>query len=301
MNELFDKLILRIFFTLFMCFMLYMYKYAHGYLYPSSRKQFFKNFYPSKNPADTIHLFSRLLGIGLVFSQFTFYMSDGILYALFDFFVLSTIATMIFLASIYIIESIVLYNFEYIDEILKRKNLSFSIISAIQAISIASIMRTILVTANDTLILLLFLWLFAIVIFGFASKSYKYISKLSFQRLLIQKDISIAISYGGYIFGWSIIINSALIHDLKTIGIKIYCIQVVLKILLSIIIFPIFKKCLTFIFQIKDDYEKKTPTPENLSPDLGYGIYEGVTFLTAALLTSVITGGINFGTFYPVF
>ena len=34
--------------------------------------------------------------------------------------------------------------------------------------------------------------------------------------------------------------------------------------------------------------------------DISYGLYEGATFFTSAFITTVITGRIDFGTFYPV-
>ena len=51
--------------------------------------------------------------------------SQGIFFAFLGFLVQSIATYSLFLVSIYILESISLYNFEYQDEILKRKNLSY--------------------------------------------------------------------------------------------------------------------------------------------------------------------------------
>lgn len=305
MNELMDKLIIRILLTIFICFTLFAYKYAHTLLYPSSRSQLLKRFFPTKNTADTIHLFGKIFGLGLIFSEFNFFMSDGVFLALFDFLIISFLAFTLYLLSVYIIESIVLYNFEYHDEIIKRKNIPYAIISFAHAIGLSYILKTGVNVAKDGVhhipIYLIFLWLFAMVILGFSIKTYSLVSKLPFNRLLIQKNYTIAFSYSGFFLGWSIIIASSLDHDL--INIKDYAIQTFLKILLSLIIFPIFKKGLAIIFRLQEAEEQRLAELPSAATDplTGYGVYEGVLLVTSALLTSVITNQIFFGTFYPRF
>lgn len=303
MNEIFDKLIIRIFFTVVICILIFVYKYAHAFLYPSSRVQLFKRFFPSQNSADTIHLFSRLLGLGLIFSNFYFYLSDGITFALFDFTTRAIFIFLLYILSNYIIESIVLYNFDYHDEIIKRKNYSYSVIAFVHSIGIGYLLKTILsVSANssvkESLVLIVFLWLFSMVLLGFATKTYFLISKLPFNRLLIQKNMCLAFSYGGFFWAWTIVISSSMGHYLENI--KWFAIQVILKILLASIIFPIFRKGLIWTFKIQDDLTPASKA-DGTGFELGYGIYEGVLFLTAAFLTTVITEQIRFGTFYPVF
>ena len=113
MNELFDKLIVRIFFTLIICLLIFLYKVSHTFIYSSARKKLIKSIDPTKNPADTIHLFSRLLGLALIFSEFNFFMSQGVIFAILDFIIQAILIFIIYLATIFIMESIVLYNFEY--------------------------------------------------------------------------------------------------------------------------------------------------------------------------------------------
>lgn len=302
MNELFDKLILRIVFTLFLCGILFIYKYAHSFLYPSSRTQIFKRFFPSKNSADTIHLFSRLIGIGIIFSEFYFTMSDKFYLVLIDFFVHATLVSFIYLVSIYIIESIVLYNFEYHDEIIKRKNTSYALISFSNAIAVAYILKGVSSVSQSSIVILLFLWLLSMVLLGFATKSYSLISKLSFNRLLVQKNLAVGLSYLGFIWGWALVINSSFNHEL--LNIKWYSIHVILKLILALIIIPIFRSGLIFIFKLQDDFNSTSKTKASSADtgaEIGYGVYEGAIFFTSCFLTTVITGNINFGNFYPVF
>ena len=302
MNELFDKLILRIVFTLFLCGILFLYKYAHSFLYPSSRTQIFKRFFPSKNSADTIHLFSRLIGIGIIFSEFYFTMSDKFYLVLIDFFIHATLVSFIYLISIYIIESIVLYNFEYHDEIIKRKNISYALISFSNSIAVAYILKGVSSVSQSSVIILFFLWLLSMVLLGFATKSYSLISKLSFNRLLVQKNLAVGLSYLGFIWGWALVINSSFDHEL--LNIKWYSIHVILKLILALIIIPIFRSGLIFIFKLQDDFNttsKSKVTTNDTTAEIGYGVYEGAIFFTSCYLTTVITGNINFGNFYPVF
>ncbi|MDC1175274.1 hypothetical protein OAT67_07750 [Bacteriovoracaceae bacterium] len=302
MNELFDKLILQILFTVLICASLIFYKYAHGIFYPSTRQHFLKRFYPTKNSSDTLHFFSRIIGIGIIFSEFSFNLSTGIGLAILDFFAKAIFGFFLYLISLYIIDSIVLFNFEYKDEVLKRKNNAYSVVTLAQSIGIAFILKTVLQTSGTSIVMLIFLWLFSMVLIGFASKTFPLMSKMSFNRQLIQKSIPLSFSYLGFFWGWVLIITSALDH--KLINIKWYGIQVVLKILLSLIVLPIFTKGLKLIFRIydeKDDKNAQDHSDEVDQIDLGYGVYEGSLFFTSCFLTIVITNRVFFGTFYPTF
>lgn len=294
MNEIFDKLLIRFLFTLFICIALFIYKYAHTIFYPSAKKQILKKIYPSENSADTLHVFSRLIGIALIFSTLEFNEYVGIFISSFHFFIWSIIGIILYLLSIYIMESVVFYNFEYTDEILKKKNMSYAIVSFSMSICIALIIRTIFRESESSLVILLVLWLFSLVLFGFSTKLFGYVSTLPFNSLMIQKNLGLAFSYGGFLFGATIIIISAFSHEHHDI--TGYSVQVILKTLLGALILPIFMYGVKYVFKIS--------TKEHESSDLnnlGFGIYEGAVFLTASLLTAIIIGQIHFGTIYPFF
>lgn len=302
MNELFDKLILRIVFTAFVCLTLILYRFAHNILYPSNKGIIFQKFFPSKNSAESLHFFARLIGIGVVFSEFHFTLSEGFLYAMMDFFIRAVSGFLVYLISLYTIESVVLYNFEYHDEVVKRKSVPFALIGLAHVLGISLILKVILKTSGSSLVMLLFLWLFALVLIGFATKTFPIMSKLSFNRLLVQKNMAVSVSYFGFFMGWSLIVASSLNTELTQI--KWYSIQVVLKILLSLIILPLFTKGIKLIFNLNDDLDKLVKVEDqqdNTNVEIGYGIYEGATFFTSCFLTIVITGRIQFGDFYPTF
>lgn len=298
MNEIIDKLIIRVFLLVFICIIIVLYKYSHFLLYPSSKTQFLKRFNPSKNSAETVHLFGRILGLGILFSQFQIYLMDGFFYAFFDFFITAVITYSLYLIALYIMESIALYNFDYTDEISKKKNISYALITAAHALGLAYLLQVSLNVSTESgrhvAILIIFLWLFTVVIIGFASKTFKLVSKLNFNQLLVQKNLAIGFSYFGFFLGWVIIIASAI--NLPINDIKNYGIHVILKILLSLIIFPLFRFALVYIFKIDQNPEDaQTEGAMGIRTiSSGYGIYEGCIHLTAAYLTTVITGNIHF-------
>ena len=134
MNELFDKLILRMVFALFLCLTLVLYRFVHHLIYPSNKGHIFSKFYPSKNSAESLHFFSRLLGIGIVFSEFHFDLDQGFLFAVIDFLIRAVVGFLVYLVSLYTVESIVLYNFDYHDEIVKRRNMPYALIGIAHAL-----------------------------------------------------------------------------------------------------------------------------------------------------------------------
>ena len=300
MAEIFDRLVIRLLLAGFVCLMIYLYRYAHVIFYPTVKRQVLKKINPAENSADTLHLFSRLVGIAIIFSSITFNESSGFFLSLFHFAVWGTIAIALYLLSLYIIESIVFYNFDYTDEILKRKNMSYAFISFCHAIVIAYLTRTVMIEAENSLVILLVLWLYMLVIAGFSVKYYTFISKLSFNRLMMQKNLSLCLSYGGFTLGAGFIIASC--FDQDHYDITVYCIQVLLKTVLSLIIFPIFKKSLVKIFPIKLTAERSFEGQVDAEmQSLGYGIYEGCIFISGAILTTMIVNRIQFGTIYPFF
>jgi len=307
MNDIMDRLVIRVILSIFMCLIFVSFKYFHIFINSSGSIQLTKKFYPTKNAASTLHFLARILGVGILLSSYQFDISNGLMMALIDFLVQAFLGTLFFIASIYIIESITLANFEYSEEITKKKNLSYALISFSIVISMAIIFKSVLRISQGSAIILFFLSLFCIVIVGLAAKVFPLLTKIPFNLLLIQKNLGPACSFVGYILGTSCIMIGAIgqgmthIHD--------YSIRVFLKILLASIIFPIFRIGLIYIFKFQEIKSIKatfrpgvTFDPQNSEEEnLGQGIYEGVIFLTASYLTSVITGQINFGINYPIF
>ena len=302
MSELFDKLIIRLLLAAFVCLLLIIYKYIHLFFYRSGLTQLRKKFYPSKNPADTLHLFGRIFGIAIIFGGMQIEMSDGIFLALFDLAVKSLISFFLYIISLYILDSIVLAHFEYNDEIHKKRNFAYALVSFANAISLAFIINSTLAIATENIPMLVIFWLLSLVILALGIKGYKLVTRLPFNQLLVAGDIATAFSFLGFMFGWTMIIGSSMTSNMDDF--RYIAAQMVLKILLAIIIYPLFNKGLKFTFKIADDLptydalEQKTDRRKNL---VGYGIYEGLIIFSSCFLTNVITSQIDFGSFYPLF
>jgi hypothetical protein len=304
MNELFDKLILRIIFTGFICLMLVVYRYLHIIFYQSTRTIMLKTIRPASNPADTLHIFGRILGIGIIFSELHFSLSEGIWVSLLDFFLQSITSFVLYLFSLFIIESIVLYSFDYEEEITRKSNMAFALIGFAHSLAMAFVVKTVIAASGESLVMIILLWLFSMVLLGLWAKAFHLTSTFSFNRMLLSKSIPLAISYLGFIFGATLIMTSAMHNPMEDV--RFYAINTILKILLALIIFPFFKFGLKKIFKIeKINNEEMNYFNETGSDDqskiLGIGLYEGIIGLTTAYLTTVITENIDFGTFYPVF
>lgn len=293
MNEIFDKLLVRVLFSILIIISLLIYKYAHYIFYPRGRKQLFRKIYPSENPSDTLHLFSRIIGISIIFSSLEFNEFTAIGAGIFHFFVWSIFSLVLYLVSLYIMESIILYNFTYMDEILKKKNMTYAVVCLAIAVNLSFLIRLIISESNKSLIIMIILWLFALVMFGFATKLYQFVTKLSFNKLIIHNKIALGLSYSGYLVGVTTILCTAFINE--THNIRSYIVGIILRVILGMILFPLFIKGIRFAFKIQDDLKK----PDN--PSIGYGIYEASLLTTSAIFAATIIGHVYFGTIYPFF
>lgn len=295
MNELFDRLLIRILLVSVVLAVMMIYNLGHYVLYPSVKSQVKKRLNPAENPADTLHLFSRLTGFVIVLSSLRFDESHGVLLSLFHILVWGTLTSALYLVSLFLIESIVLYNFDYKDEILKRRNLTYALICTAHALAIAHVTRVVVAQSESSLIILFLLWLLAMVIMGFGSKYYQLLSKLPFNSLVTNQNPSVAVSYLGFTLGLGWLVGES--FDQEHFDITVYCIQVMLKILLSLIIYPLFRKGLRYLFKA----DKVDHTQHLEGHNWGTGTYECTLFLTSAILTSMIVNHIQFGTIYPFF
>ncbi|MFP5459185.1 MAG: hypothetical protein ACLGG7_10655 [Bacteriovoracia bacterium] len=300
MNEIFDRLLIRFILVGVVCGVLFIYKYAHALFYPTVKQQVTKRFYPAQNPADTLHLFARLIGFTVILSSLGFDESHGIFLSIFHFLVWGTLTCALYLISLFVIESIVLYNFEYKDEILKRQNLSYALVCVSHAIAVAHVTRAVVDQSENSLVILLVLWLLSMVFLGFGAKYFALLSKLNFERLITQQKTTAAFSYLGFTLGLGWLIGES--FEQEHYDITMYCVQVLLKLLLALIIYPLFKLGLEYVFRTRI----YAAGPDQVHQDVdqqnwGYGFYECAIFVASAILTSMIVNHIQFDTIYPFF
>ncbi|MCY4645061.1 MAG: hypothetical protein OXB88_10625 [Bacteriovoracales bacterium] len=298
------ELALRIFFCGLFLGLLFFYKYIHRFFFYGVGPKMSQKFYPSVNSADTVHYFSRILGFSIVFSSVQIYLLGGVVITIAPLFFRSLIIFLIYFVSLSISESIAFYQFTYEDEISKRKNLCYGVIHLCQSIALAFVIKRVIIVSDFFLPLgesfgwLFFLWLYASVIFGLAIKLFSSYSKLPFNKLVMEKNMALGISYSGYILGCALLVNSSLLK--KTTDITMYLQTVGLKTLLIILILPLFIIGVKKVFLFRDhsgisgEYEFDLQRPE-----IGYGLYEGAIFLASSLMTTVIVDQIFFGNISP--
>ena len=301
MNEIFDKLIIKILITSFILGIVFLYKYIQIAILNRSKSFSLKSIFPQKNPAHAIHITSRILGLAIILSDFSFFLSDGLFMALFDFLIYSLSLIILYGLSIYVFESIALYNFSFEDEIYKRKNISFSCITFALSISSAFIIKRIFYISQGSLINLLFLWLFTTVLFGFALKTFQLITEKNLNQVVLQKNMYSAITHMGFSLSWTLLITAAL--DVEINNYTRFMIFSIIQIVLSIIIFPIFYTGISKILGInKSIISRTTKAPDSgnvLEVEDKSGINDALIFLSTAYFTSIITGQVHFGSFYP--
>ncbi|MEE2671000.1 MAG: hypothetical protein VYA54_04785 [Bdellovibrionota bacterium] len=271
-------------------FFAFIYKNLHVFFFPSPRAKFFSLRFKPVNTADLIHIFSRFIGLIIVYSKAYTINSPT------EFAIWAAIGFVLYLLSILITENIIFFNFNYHDEIFKNPNYAYIMVNFINAICQGFLISKILESAESSLMNLVVFWLQSLVIYGVSTRLFKYISPLSFNSLMIQKNIGLAIAYSGFLLGNTVIMMSS--YTQENYDLTDFLIQVLLKVNLSVLILPLFYYGLTYVFRItiKPDHSNNDNTIH-----LGQGIYGFSIYLLGAFLTSIIITQIHFGTIYPFF
>ena len=300
MNEVLDKLFLRLITVILIGALLFLYRYAHALLYPHPTLHFSRRLVPTDNYVDSIHFFGRIIGIALALSAVVFNDQIGILENILKIGLWSVLIIFIYLLSVFLLESMVMFNFTYEDEITKRSNLAYAFITFNHSVGIGILIKSLVNISGYSALPLLILSLYLLFILGSSSKMYRLVSKLPFNKLLIQKNLGMSLSYSGFFWGIIMILLTSINQEENDI--LIFCIFILLKVLLGFILFPIIKTIMLFILKLS---QEETNHIGNIQkPDnnlIGLGIYEGGLYFAAALITSIIIGKFGSGTIFPFF
>ena len=303
MNELLDKIFIRLLFTLFVCLFIYICQHIHLRRYSlfsfiSLGRKPMGSTSLGENPAEMLYVFSKILGIGIIFSGLSVNLEDGVAFAVLDIFLYGFFACLFYTASLYILDGITLYNFEYDNEILEKKNFAYALIHFSHCLCVSILVKGILSVVQSSLLMFLFLWLFTMVLLGVAAKSFSLLSKFSLDKFLVQMNLGVSLSYFGHLTGWMILILWAVDHPL--IDIERYIVEALWRLSLSLVILPVFVKALVIICKIPQSFKKSSIPEGSAMFHLGYGIYEGFLFLMGCLLTGLVTANIGFGSLYDI-
>ena len=189
MNQIFDKLFLRVLLSVVILLSLILYRYISHIIYFKDRKFSLNAIYPEKNLAHGIYFGSRLLGIVLVMSNFSFDLSHGAIISIIELLLDSLIITVFYFLAVYIFESIILFNFSLSDEVYKQSNLSYSIVNGGISLSTAYLIQRAYLISHGSYLDMLFLWLFLVVLYGFAIKTFKLIFQINLSKSIIPESL----------------------------------------------------------------------------------------------------------------
>jgi len=292
MEEVLDIFLARFIFGLFICFIIYIYKYAHILFYPTGKRQVAKSFHVLSNSADTLHYLSRILGIVFILSQIQFDRFFSLSLNSLNILIISLSSIFFYLSSVWISDTVILGKYEYVDEILKKNNIAYALISLSKNVGIALIIQKIYLNSQNSIIIYLILWTFINFIFLVISKCYPFFSFFPFHKMVIKKNIGMALSYSGFITGNSLLFYYAL--NEPNIDVYSYLIRVSLKVFLCILFVPLFIWGIKILIPTKANQNQTDRTLYfDSERSLALGIYEGISYFSACILTSWIVYKIN--------
>ena len=281
--EILDQLIIRLLFIIIITAILWGYKGIHLIFYPHARSQLFKRFNTAHNEAATIHLAGRLLGFGILFSYFDLQVEQLLLNIL-DLIVLGTIASVLYILLLYLLESITLSSFSYKQEISQKKNNSYALISFTNSVSWAIIVRAVMDTAQTSLIIMVTILPLALIIISIISRLFSTYSDLSWKKLIVIKNMAIAIYYLGYMLGSSFILYFTFRKPFQNIF--LYLLGLLIDLSLIAIIFPLFNRIIRFIYSLV--------ITSHDEPPLSFGVTSMAVFLVTSILTALIVARTSF-------
>lgn len=298
MKHILDSLLIKFLFLLITIFFLYIFRKIHIFLAPKDVRNFHLKFYPIRNHVDSIHFFSRLLSIGIILSSLSIEIHPDLISNLMHFISWSAISVATYFASIYILEGIILHPFDYFDEIHNKKNYAYVLISSTLSICTAILIKTTIAQTGFYFLLSSVTYAFLFVAFMVLLKLYSFTSIFHLKNYIAKKDLSVALSYSGYIVAITILCVFA--QEDSSASYQIHLLTILSKLIWAIILFPLFKLGIVYIFKVQA-IQDKDPKAGNVYPKLGYGIFEGATFCMSSIFTSLLMPAINITTALPIF
>ncbi len=291
MEEVLDRFLIKIIFAIFVCLILYIYRYIHFIIFPRGVKQVRSPFNLTGNLTNSVHYLSRILGLVILFSYIQFNRYFTLDVSLVNIFLITLVIMVTYLVSISIMELIILYKFNYKDEVLKQSNISYATICSAINLGLAYIISTILIKSNNSVMIFFTLWLFAITILGFAGKLFIFYSKFQFNRAISNKNLGVALSFLFFFLGNTLILVKA--FDQPQIEKYSYMLRIFFKCFSSFLFIPFFVIAIRLIFSLKVKKSNSQDILLDSNKSISYGISEGIIYLISAFITSWIVYNIN--------
>ncbi len=256
----------------------------------------------AQHPSQTLFFFSRLMGLSLAFYQIQIHVTAIPSEAILTTFLEMMTLFLLYCLSCLVIESITLYGLGHKEEILRKKNMAYSMYSFSHSISIGMIVAVIFKYSNYSFFNLIFLWPYSLVLYGPINKIFSLLIHPQFKKLIAEKNIPISFSAMGHNLGTTFILIGAFYTIPENQNIEFYLLHVLMNLVLGALIYPIFVFLLGKILKI-DEKEHSiyfTPQEENSEDNisLGKGLFEGIYYLSCGLMSSIVTSKINFDALY---
>lgn len=298
MKHILDSLLIKSLFFLIIMSFIFIFRKVHIILAAREIRNNHKKIFPNRNHIDTIHFFSRLLAIGILISSFSINIYQDLMSNLLHFISWTSISMVVYFISLYFVEGIILYPFEYLEEVHNRKNYTYVIISACLSTCLAFLIKTVFFQVGFLLFFTVVTYTLILVIFTLLLKFYSAVSHFNLKNSISKKDLGASFSFSGYTIGVTIICLFSLKNPIGPNNHQL--LQVVSQVLLGIILFPLFKKVIIYIFKIQEKHtiSEAAGSGERISK-LGYGVFEGSVFCLASVFTSILMPSINITTALP--
>lgn len=213
MSEIFDQLLIRIIFTLYLCLGFFLFKYSHFLISAFHRKKLSKKINPNLNTTYSLDIFSRIMGLAIVFSPLEFNEYIGMSYSTTHFFIWSSIGILSYLGSLMVTNFVIFQKYQFVEEVEKKKNTAFGCISCANSISVAFMIRHILMSTHYSFFKFTLSWVIVTLLYCAVTRLFQLYSQNSFNTLMIQKNTGLALGYAGFLICHALIISSSLISE----------------------------------------------------------------------------------------
>jgi uncharacterized membrane protein YjfL (UPF0719 family) len=284
MEENLDKLFIKIIMASIVISIVILYRIIHHYLYLSGKKNFFKIFQSQVNPADSIHYYARILSASILIYPLILTFQDDFLSLVVHLSTWSLLALALFISSIFFVENTILNHFDYKNEILKKENYAYAIISGSLSICFALAINFVIKNADFSIPIVIILWFLTLIYLGVSSKIFTALTSFHFFKDILSKNLGASISFAGFMLGSSLILFMCLDQEYVEFG--EYFIQMASDLTLCLFFAPIFYLCLKRIYLRNNHYTTMLYIKDGpFQLHLVAGLTEGTLFLASSILT----------------
>jgi len=284
MEENLDKIFIKIIMGLIVIGMVVSYRVAHELIYFSGKKNFFKIFNSHVNPAESIHYYARILSSSILIYPLILTFQDDFFSLFIHITTWSILAFGLFISSVYFVENTILNHFDYKNEILKKENYAYALISATLSLCFALSINFVIKNADFSIPIVIILWFLSLIFLGISSKIYTALTSFQFMKDILAKNLGAAISFAGFMSGASLILFMCL--NQEYIEFTEYFIQMASDLTLCLFFAPLFYLFLKRVYLRNTNFtQMHYVRGGTFQLYLATGLTEATLFLTSSILT----------------